>query len=85
MLAEKEIACGTRTQRGLPGASLSTDLDHCRRILLSGQSVPFWKPKEAERALPNLGHVKIGIHVGQHVSHLAAQLTQKQHIPLISK
>lgn len=39
VLAEEEIACGT--QRGLPGASLSAGLDHCRRILLSGQSVPF--------------------------------------------
>lgn len=63
MLAEEEIACGTRTQRGLPGASLSADLDHCRRILLSGQSVPFCLEAQGGRESPtqswscwDLGH-----------------------------
>lgn len=41
VLAEEEIAYGTRTQRGTSGAQLSAGLDHCSRILLSGQSVPF--------------------------------------------
>lgn len=40
---------------------------------LTSLYLSVWKPKEAMRALLNLGHVKVGIHMGQHVSHLAPQ------------
>lgn len=40
---------------------------------LASLYLSVWKPKEAKRALLNLGHVKDGIHMGQHVSHLAPQ------------
>lgn len=50
--------------------ALTTAAGYCFLVSLY---LSVWKPKEAKRALPNLGHVKVGIHVGQHVSHLAPQ------------